>query len=110
MKLPRALKRLNKKMLNPGFCGGANRSLVLKAVKAAKSASELISVAMCTKFYGEEENDLVLKKARSFKMNYGDWLILFEKAEEGSELKDYADDMSCELSPFFEKDDDDEFD
>lgn len=106
MKLPRALKRLNKKMGNPAFLTKSNRPRVLTAIKATKNADELISVAMCTKFRGVKENDLVLLKARSFDMKYLGWLILFEKAEDDSELKEYADDMSCELSPFFEKDED----
>ena len=110
MKLPRALKRLKKKMLKSAFPGRVNRPLVLKAIKAVETADELISVAICATFRGEKENDLALAKARSLDMKYVHWLILFEKADADSELREYADDMSYELSPFFENDKEERFD
>lgn len=112
MKLPKILKRLKKKAAKIAFSLKENRGIVIKAIEGSTSSAELVAVVRGIKLRGNEENRLVLEKARLFKMDSIGWSILFEKAEDGSELKEVADTMSYKLSPLYDllEDDEDEED
>ena len=102
MKIARAIERLKKKAIKLGFSKKAERKLVLKAINAAKNAEELINVVKQVRLHGEQENRLVLEKAKLFKLDAAGWSILYEKSEDGSELKEHADTMSYRLSEFYD--------
>ena len=106
MKIARAIERLKKKAIKLGFSKKAERKLVLRAINATTNGEELINVVKQVRLHGEQENRLVLAKAMLFKMDSAGWSILYEKAEDCSELKEHADTMSYRLSPFYDPNDD----
>ena len=110
MKIGRAIERLKKKAAKLGFSKRTKRKLVLKAINAATNGEELINVVKQVRLHGEQENRLVLEKAKLFKMDAAGWSILCEKAEDGSRLREHADTMSYRLSPFYDPEDDEKLD
>lgn len=107
MKIAHAIERLKRKAAKLGFSKKAERKLVLKAINATTNGEELVNVVKQVRLHGEQENRLALEKAKLFKMDAAGWSILFEKSEDGSELKEHADTMSYRLSPFYDPTEDD---
>jgi hypothetical protein len=113
LKIAKALKRLKKKAAKIAFDRKENREKVIRALTVAKNGAELIAiVAVIKRLRGDKENQLALQKAKQFKLDSIGWAVLFEKADDNSELKKVADVMSYKLSPLYEflRDEDEEDD
>jgi hypothetical protein len=109
----KALKKLKKKTAKIAFERKENREKVLRALAIAKDGAELVAIVTVIKrLRGDKENQLALQKARQFKLDSIGWAVLFEKADDNSELKKVSDTMSYKLSPIYEflRDDDDDDD
>lgn len=113
MKVTKVLKHLRKKAAKITFRQKENREKVIKALSLVQNGAELIAiVAVVGNLHGKRENQLALEKAKQFKLDSIGWAVLFEKADDNSELKKIADTMSYKLSPLYdflsEEDDDEE--